>query len=193
MPIFQQAKSSNARRSLRRGLSLLFLLSLAVFWSGCKESPLWVKEGALFVAPEKAPPGKALVYIYWPREEQGKRNHLWVGPCENLTHEILPSGYTSIFVEPGPNCFKVEAQSDLLNANTMGASVTQDLGSVELNAEPGRTFFIRLERERGSLIARAPLRLIEPGVAGPEISRCRRSIPLTGDELYQRLLEQSGT
>jgi hypothetical protein len=147
-----------------------------------------VKEGPLFAAQEKASPAKALVYIYWPREQQGGRNHLWVGPCEDWNQEILPGGYTALVVEPGPSCFEAEALSEL--RYTQAASVGQHLGSVELNAEPGRTVFIRLEQERRLLISRTVLRPVKPDVARPEISRCRRSIPLTPDELYRQFLEE---
>ncbi len=59
---------------LRRGRSLTFVLLLIVLCSGCKDSLPLVKEGALFAASEKASPAKALVYIYWPREERGERS-----------------------------------------------------------------------------------------------------------------------
>jgi len=154
-----------------------------------------VKEGTPFAAPEKASPDKALVYIYWPREEQGRRNHLWVGTCEGGTQEILPGGYTALVVEPGPSCFQAEVHSGLMRSQTSmsqtSTSVIQDLGSVELNAEPGRTVFIRLEQERLLLISRTVLRLVKPDVAGREISRCRRLIPLTPDEMV-RQMEENG-
>lgn len=193
MPLFQQASSSNAKSSLRRGHSLTFLLLLAVFCNGCKDYPLMVKEGTLFAAPEKASPDKALVYIYWPREEQGRRNHLWVGICEGSIQEILPGGYTALVVEPGPSCFQAEVQSELMHSQSSmsQAFVSQSLGSVELNAEPGRTYFIRLGQERLLLISRTVLRLVKPAVAGREIGRCRRSIPLTPDEMV-RQMEENG-
>ena len=180
MPVFQHVRSSNPKSSLRRGHSLTFVLLLVLFCSGCKDYPRLVKEGPLFAAREKASPAKALVYIYWPREEQGRRDHLWVGPCEGLSQEILPGGYTAIVVEPGPSCFQAEVHSELMHSR---ASVSQSLGSVELNTELGRPFFIRLEQEQLLLISRTILRLVEPDVAGPEISRCRRLVPLTLDEL----------
>jgi len=186
MPVFQQANSLNARSPLRGGHSLTLVLLLAVFCNGCRDSPRLVKEGTLFAAPEKASPAKALVYIYWPREEQGRRNHLWVGLCEGLSQEILPGGYTELVVEPGRNCFHAEIQSELIDNH---GSVSQIFGKVELDAEPGRTFFIRLGQERLLLISRTVLRLVKPDVAGPEISRCRKSIPLTDDEFMRAVLE----
>lgn len=167
------------------------ILLLAVLSNGCRESPRWVKEGPLF-SPENASPGKALVYVYWPREERDRRGHLWVGPCGDLSEEILPGGYIALAVEPGPNCLRVEAQSDLMTSRDSRASATmiQNLGSVELNAEPGRTFFIRLEQKRFPLISRINPRPVEPAAAGPEIRRCRRSIPLTPDELEQQFLRE---
>src|SRR5829696_1142749 len=133
---------------LRRGRLSLFILLLAVFCNGCKDSPPMVKQGTVFAAQEKASPDKALVYIYWPREEQGRRKHLWVGTCEGegLSQEILPGGYAALVVEPGPSCFQAEVTSELMRSQTSmsHAYVSRPLGNVELNAEPGRTFFIRL-------------------------------------------------
>lgn len=173
-----------------RAWTILFLL-LAVFSNGCREYPRFVKEGPLFTSPEKAAPGRALVYVYWPREEQGGRDHLWAGTCEGLSEEILPGGYTTLDVEPGPSCFNVETRSEIKREDDFtGALVIQDLGSVELDVEPGRTFFIRLEQRRLPLISRINPRPVEPAVADPEIRRCRRAIPLTPDELAQQLLQE---
>lgn len=174
---------------LRIPIQALVLL-FAVFSTGCKESPQWVKEGTRFTAPEKASPGRALAYVYWPREEQGRRDRLWVGTCEGLSEEILPGGYITLDVEPGPSCFEVAAHSELLKANRASATVIQHLGRVELNAERGRTFFIRLEQRRLPLISRINPRLVEPAVAGPEIRKCRQTIPLTPDEITQQLLQE---
>ena len=168
------------------------ILLLAVFSNGCRESPRWVKEGPLF-APEKASPGKALVYVYWPREEQGRRTHLWVVPCEGGSEEILPGGYIALAVEPGPSCLQDESTSELMNSRDglASASVSQDLGSVDLNAEPGRTLFIRLEQKRLPLISRINPRPVEAAVAGPEIRKCRRSVPLAPDELARQFAQES--
>ena len=168
------------------------ILLLAVLSNGCREYPRWVKEGPLF-SPEKASPGKALIYVYWPREEQGRRDRLWVGPCDGLIEEILPGGYIALAVEPGPSCLKVEAHSEIIDSRDglAFAFVIQDLGSVDLNAEPGRTLFIRLEQKRFPLISRINPRPVEPAVAGPEIRKCRRSVPLTDDELQQQFLQES--
>jgi hypothetical protein len=175
---------------LRCKRSLAFVPLLLVFWTGCKDSPRLVKEGPLFAAPEKAPPAKALIYIYWPPEEQGRRNRLWVIPCEGLSQEISPGGYTTFVVDPGPSCFQAEAQSELLQGRRSSVSVSQSLGSVELNAEPGRTFFIRLEQGRLPLIPRIVLRRVKSEVADPEIRRCHRLIPLTPDEMARQYLEE---
>jgi hypothetical protein len=180
-------------RSALRGRSLILVLLLIVLWSGCKDPSRLVKEGTLFAASEKVSPGKALVYIYWPREEQGERNHLWVGSCEDRndeiwSDEILPGGYMAHVMDPGPSCLQAEARSHFMNGR---GSVSRPLGNVELNAEPGRTFFLRLEQEEGLLTSRAVLRLVDPEVAGPEIRRCRRSIPLTPEEMIQQYMEET--
>jgi hypothetical protein len=174
---------------LRLPIQALVLL-LAVFSTGCRESPSYVKAGPLFASPERASPGKALVYVYWPREEQGGRDHLWVATCEGLGQEILPGGYIALVAEPRPSCVNVEADLGLLQGDRATASLSQDLGSVELNAEPGRTLFLRLEHKRHFLISRINPRPVEPAVAGPEIRKCRRTIPLTDDELEQQFLQE---
>lgn len=175
-----------------RAWTALFLL-FAVLSNGCREDPPSAKEGPLFAAPEKASPGKALVYIYWPREEQGRRDRLWVGPCEWVSEEILPGGYITLASEPGPRCFEVEARSGTLESpdGLAFASMSQNLGRVELVAEPGRTLFIRLEQRQIPLISRINPRPVEPAVAGPEIRKCRRSVPLSPDELAKQLLQES--
>lgn len=169
--------------------ALVFLL--AVFSTGCKESPCYVKEGAPFAAPEKASPGKALAYVYWPREEQGEQDHLWVEPCDGgLGKEILPGGYVALDIAPGPGCLKVQADVGALDGNRMFASLHRNLGNVELNAEPGRTLFVRLEQKRQSLIFPIDLRPVEAAVAGPEIRRCLQTIPLTPEELDPKFLQE---
>jgi hypothetical protein len=180
-------------RSALRGHALPFVLLLIVFCSGCKDSPSFVKEGTLFAASQKASSDKALVYVYWPREEQGGRNHLWVGSCEDRndeiwSDEILPGGYTAHVVGPGPSCFQAETRLQFMNGR---GSVSRPLGNVELNADPGRTFFLRIEQEKGLLTSRAVLRSVNPEVAGPEIRRCRRSVPLTPEEMIQQYIEET--
>jgi hypothetical protein len=191
MSIFRQAQLSNARGALRHGRSLTFILLLVGLCHGCKEPLPWVKKGALF-AVEKAPTANALVYVYWPREEQGKRNRLWVGPCDGAGQEVLPGSYTAFVVEPGLSCFNVENHSDLLEGNTTFVGMSQHLGSVELNTQPGHTFFLRLGQERFLLISRAVLQPVQPAFAAPEISRCQQLIPLSPDELAQQFLKEAG-
>ena len=93
--------------------ALILLLSLVFSFQGCKESPGWVKEGPPFTTTEKASPGRALIYVYWPREEQGGRNRLWVGPCGKGAQEFLPGSYRSFVVEPGSICRASENDSDM--------------------------------------------------------------------------------
>ena len=175
---------------LRIPIQALVLL-FAVFSAGCREYPRFAKEGAFFTSPEKASPGKALVYVYWPHEEQGRRDRLWVGPCEGgaLSEELLPGGYIALVAAPGPSCFKVEAYSGILDSpdGRSSTSLEQILGTVELDAEPGRTLFLRLEQKRFPLISRINPRPVEPAVAVPEIRKCRRSTPMTPDEFLQEM------
>ncbi|HET9213012.1 MAG TPA: hypothetical protein VFR03_21575 [Thermoanaerobaculia bacterium] len=160
----------------RRGAALIPLLCLSLVWSGCKESPGWAKAGQLFSERDKAFLSKvAVVYVYWPWEERGRRSRLWVQACDNGGNEILPGGYTSFVVEPGSSCFQAEASWDLW---LDGAFVSEQLGKVEIRTEAGHSSFIRLERKKGFLPPGYGLRWMAPEAAAPEIRRCRQSTPL---------------
>jgi hypothetical protein len=167
----------------RCGHPLFLLLWLALFLSGCKENPRLVKAGPLFATEEKTPPAKAVVYIYWPREEQGRRSQLWVGPCEDISNGILPGGYISFVAEPGPICLQAEMRWGLARLDGV---VVEDLAKVEWNGQPGQSSFVRLEQEKGLLRSHVVLRLMKPEAATPEIGRCRRSIPLSFEEMLSR-------
>jgi len=65
---------SKVMRVGRRHAPILVFL-LAVLGYACKDSSSLVKEGPLFAAVDP-PPGKALVYVFWPREEQGRWGNL---------------------------------------------------------------------------------------------------------------------
>ncbi len=162
---------------------LIFLFLLAPSLTGCKESPSWVKEGPLFTATEKASPGGALVYVYWPREEQGGRDRLWIGPCEEGAEEMLPGSYRSFVVEPGSICLGAEKYSEIAHMDMV--SVSQHLASVELTVTPDRPSFLRIEQKQTFLTSGTSLRPVAAAVAGPEIKRCRQMIPLTDDEMIQ--------
>jgi hypothetical protein len=161
----------------------IFLLLLALSFNGCKESPSLVKEGPLFTTTEKTPSSRALVYVYWPRQEKGQRKHIWVGPCEEGIQEILPGSYRAFVMKPGPNCLHAERISEL--AHIDAASVIQDLGSVELIARPDHPAFVRVEQKPVFLISGTVLRPVNPAVADPEIKRCRQLVPLTDEEMIQ--------
>jgi hypothetical protein len=167
--------------SFHRGYAFILPLCLALVSYACKEPLRLTKAGPLFAAEEKIPPAKALAYVYWPREERGRRSRLWVGPCKGLGGEIYPGGYMALIVEPGPSCFQADIQWDLIPAP---GSADALLGKAEWNGEPGHSVFLRLERGRGLLTPSFVLRLIKPEEANPEIRRCRRSIPLSPGESY---------
>jgi len=172
-----------------QGVRAKFVLLLVVIsLNGCKESPSWVKEGSLFTTTEKASPGRALIYVYWPREEQGGRNRLWVGPCGKGAQEMLPGSYRSFVVEPGSICLGAEKYSEI--AHLDGASLIQHLADVELTAAPDRPSFLRVEQKRTFLTSGTTLRPVNPAVAGPEIKRCRQMVPLSDDELRQIFLRE---
>jgi hypothetical protein len=167
---------------LRRRHALIVLL-LASSLTGCKESPSWVKEGPLFTATEKASPGGALVYVYWPREEQGGRDRLWIGPCEEGAEEMLPGSYRSFVVEPGSICLGAKKYSEIAHMDMV--SVSQHLASVELTVTPDRPSFLRIEQKQTFLTSGTVLRPVAAAVADPEIKRCRQMVPLTDEEMRQ--------
>jgi len=169
----------------RRGYLLIPLLCLIFCTSGCKESPRWAKPGSFFSAPEKAFPAKtAVVYFYWPREERGKLHQVFIRPCQvSDENALLPGGYAPLVVEPGPSCFQAEATWDLPISDSFAS---EELGKVEIQSEPGHSYFIRLERKRVPFLSRFALRQMEPAAAEPEIRKCRRSVQLSIDEIASR-------
>jgi hypothetical protein len=169
---------------MRVFLALSLLPALAL--SGCKESPGFVKSGPLFAAAEKAPPGKALVYVYWPREEQGRRKRIWVTSCEGAIEEILPGGFTAFTVEPGSGCFKAEAQWDLKSGRGVASL---ELATVKMDIAAGQTYFVRLEQEPFLFTSRFHLRPIQLAAATPEIRRCRRSVELSSEEMVRNFAQ----
>jgi len=171
-----------------RRRALIFLLLLASSLNGCKESPSWVKEGPLFTTTPKASPGRGLIYVYWPREEQGRRNHLSVGPCEEGSQEILPGSYTTFVLEPGPVCLQADVTSELTHIDSV--FVIRHLANVELTVTPDRPSFVRLEQRPAFLTSGTVLRPVNPAVAEPEIKRCRQLVPMTDEEISQVFLRE---
>lgn len=168
----------------RHGYAPILLLGLSLLLTACKESPRWAKAGTFFSAEEKASPDKAVVYVYWPRGERGGANQLFVNTCGNFENNaVLPGGYNSFVVEPGPSCFQAERQWEFAAGR---GSADEDLGKVEIKSEPGHSYFIRLERKRVLFLSRFALRRIEPAAAEPEIRKCRRSVPLSLEEIASR-------
>jgi hypothetical protein len=161
------------------------LALLSLFSGSCKQSPSMTKPGPPFVAAEKVPPGNALVYIYWPRDDQDRKKILWAGPCDGRKEELQPGAYTAFAVKPGPKCFNVEAHSKLVYNEPSAISTIYP--GMELNAVQGRTFFLRLERER--ILPRFVLRPVQPVLGEPEIRQCQKLIPLTDDEIFQQWQE----
>jgi hypothetical protein len=156
------------------------MFGLVFLLGGCKESEDLVKAGQPF-AEQMAPPFKTVVYIYWPAEEQGRPKQLGVGTCDGPQGSILPAGYISLVVNPGPNCFRAERQWEL----TDNAFAIESLAQMELNLQPGHASFVRLERGRNLLFSRFVLRPMTPEAAKPEIGRCRQTIPLSTAEMMR--------
>lgn len=168
------------RISRHRGYSSILILGLIFLLGGCKEPEVFVKAGQPFTE-EKAPPSKAVVYIYWPAEKQGRPKQLWVGLCDGSQGEILPGGYTSFVVNPGPGCFRAERSWDM----TSSSWVSENLGEVKLTFQPGHAAFVRLERRKGFFTPGFGLRTMSPEAAKPEIGKCRQTVPFSTDEIFR--------
>jgi hypothetical protein len=153
---------------------------------GCREPEVFVKAGQPF-AEQKAPTFKTVVYFYWPAEQHGRPMQLWVGTCDGPPGEILPSGYLSLVVNPGPACFRAERTWDL----TRSSWVSEPFDDLKLNLQPGHAAFVRLERRKwGPFLSSFGLRAMPPEVAKSEIGQCRQTIPLSTEESLQ--VEESG-
>jgi len=175
---------------------MILLLGFSLLLTGCKESPSWSKPGPFFSAEEKASPGKAEVYIYWLREEQGRLRHVSIIPCKCgvESSEILPDGYTSFAVEPGPSCFQAVVSWDMGlkpvgfgHVGLYDSSASEILAEVEIQAEPGRSSYIRLAQKPGFFRSKYDLLQVEPDAARAQIRRCRQSIPLSVQEIAARI------
>lgn len=158
------------------GNTLTFLLLAALLFNGCKEPTSFAKAGPLFAVAESSSPAKAVVHVYWPSEEQGRRKRLWVGLCGGMSEEIEPDHYTTLVLESGRTCLSAEILWDLL---PLHGFATLEVAKVEFNAKAGDTVFLRLEQAPTFLTSRYLLRQVEPSEADPEIRRCRRLIPLS--------------
>jgi hypothetical protein len=167
------------------GHALTSFLLAALLFNGCKEPTSFAKAGPLFTVAERSSTAKVLVHVYWPREEQGRRKRLWVGPCDGMSEEIEPNGYTTLVLEPRRACFSAEILWDLLPLNGVAS---REVARVELDNEASQTVFLRLEEVRTFFTSQYLLRQVEPAEAEPEIRRCRRLMPLSPDELSRKLL-----
>ena len=183
--------STTCRRRFREQRSILILFLLLgppLLLTGCKESP--VKESPAYVKPgppfsAEAAHGKAEVYVYWPREEQGRRRQIFVGPCKGgERYAILPDGYTSFAVEPGSNCFQAEVSWDVW---LDGGFAIETIAEVEIQAEPGHSSYIRVAQKPGFSTSKYDLLRVEPDAAEPAIRKCRRTIPLSEQEMVSRV------
>lgn len=162
---------------------LVLLLGASLVLNSCKEAPRWAKAGPLFSA-ESAAPAKAVVYVYWPREMRGRVRQVFISSCDNFEPTaVLPGGYTPFVVEPGSSCFQAEATWYF--ANDRG-SLGEDLGRVKIRSEPGHSIFLRVEPRKWLLDHHNVLRRMAPAVAEPEIRTCRRSVPLSFEEIAAR-------
>ena len=169
---------------LRGVFRRLLLLTAVLTFTGCSESPSYVKPGPLFVATEKAPPLQAQIYFYWPAEERDQWSHLSIGSCEGAYETVRPGGYVRVLITPGRQCFTAESWWSW-NAQRLGVSGGRELASLNLNAAAGQTLFVRVEKNRGPLFSGMALRPVAPARARPEIKRCGQMIPMTEDEMLR--------
>jgi hypothetical protein len=166
---------------------LFFLLTAALIFTACSEPQRFVKPGPLFTTAEKAPPLQAQVYFYWPAEEQSRWNELAIESCEGSFERVQPGGYTRLLVAPGQQCFKAEG---IWSMESINATASTDLGSLDLNVTAGKTLFVRLEKGSGLLFSGMALRAVEPAKAEPEIKRCGQMIAMTEDEMRRAWQER---
>jgi hypothetical protein len=164
-----------------RGPTLASLLCLSLFLTACKESPGWFKVGPLFSAEEQASPGKSVVYVYWLQEERGRAHQIFVRPCGNYESQaVFPGGYASFVVEAGPQCLQAERGWEIAGGTV---TTSEELGEVDIWSEAGRSSYVRLARKPGFFGSNYALRRVEPDAAAAQIRQCRRSIPLTPQEI----------
>jgi hypothetical protein len=175
----------DASARLGRAFALCLLLVFAL--ARCKESPDVLKAGPRFTAVEKVPPGKTLVYFFWPREEQGRWRRIWIEPCEEIGEQIRLGEYMVLAVKPGPSCFKAQAQWDF---RFIDGFTIQDLASLELDIEAGQLYFVRVEQAPFLLTHRVKLHPIERSAAESEIRQCRRTVPLSPEEIVREFERQ---
>ena len=169
---------------LRDVLRRVLLLTAVLAFTGCSESPSYVKPGPLFAAAEKAPPLQAQIYFYWLAEEPDQWNHLSIGSCEGAYETVRPGGYVRVLVAPGRQCLTAESWWSW-NVQTLDVSSGRELASLDLNVAAGQTVFVRVEKDRGLLFSGMALRPVEPARAAPEIKRCGQMIPMTEDEMLR--------
>lgn len=179
-------KGARPRLPIRCRQALLPALLLAVCFGGCQERTSWVRTGPLFSQAEAPPPGKAMVHVYWPSEEEGRRHRLWLFPCSGGGGEVRRGGVATLVVTPGSNCIKAEALWDLPNS-----VVSSEAASMEWSAEAGGVYFIRLDQEPGLLTSRVSLDRVDLATALPEIRRCNRLLELTPEEMHEVLRKES--
>lgn len=169
------------REQSRNHSVLALLLGMLLVLSGCRASVRWSKAGPLF-ATEMAPPAKAVVYVYWPKEMRGRATQVFVRPCGNLAENktVLRGGYASFVVEPGPGCFEADTTWDFPGDH--GFAI-EELGKAQIRSEAGHGVFLRVEPRKGFLDYHDVLRRMAPEAAEPEIRRCRRTVPLAMEEI----------
>lgn len=167
--------------------NLLPPILLVLLCGGCERSPSLSAPGPPFAMTDEAPPGKALIYVYWPRETTGRRDGLDVRSCLGHIEDIQPGGYVVLPEQPGQGCVVAESHWEIKHANTFGSL---ELASLDLNVEAGRTYFVRLQREQSFLTPRVALHPVERAAARREIKACRRMVLAPPEEIYRRLSGQ---
>jgi hypothetical protein len=151
---------------------LLAVLLVAFLAQGCRTTPSGVGEGPLFQAEEKAPAGKALVYVYWSPGEKGKLDQVWMTPLGFQSEEIRRGGYAALTLDPGHHRLLAMQQWDVTSSNSAG----MDLGELAMEAQAGETYFVRIEEKSRFLLPRVELRPVESEAALSEIQRCRQMV-----------------
>lgn len=114
-----------------------------------------------FQPVDSIPAGKALVYIYRTAEFTGSAVHYSVsvnGTPISRVH-LYNGGYFVYFAEPGQNIFTAE--------------VSKESTTAVVNAEVGKTYFVKGSIRVGTWVGRPFLETVEDYVGLDEIQKCK--------------------
>lgn len=164
------SQSRQVRSAARLGWIFPVLLFMAGILQGCGGDELFqVQEGAAFARQPDPVAGGARVYLYWPARERSawKEVRFYTGAAMEV---LRPGGYVEAVV--GPGLQQLEASQDFQVNDSTNASL--HLAGLALEAQAGRTYYVRVGPAPRSLALGIEMRPVEAEMALPEIQKCRR-------------------